>query len=283
MGASWRPRLVCFTHSAPGQPGGAPARVRPRGGVRPRVQRHRLQRRRPGRAQPRRRPGDGALCAAAARRRALGARRTHEPSACGSWWCCCCRAGCAASRWWRSTWAWTGAPCTASSLPKAAASASSSRRCAASWRNATSEGTDRPCSTSAACSASPRRARSRAGTVPASATAHCGAAPPSLQQPVDRQAGQEADLEAQAPVGLRVHVVAGLGARGTALDPHQALALRRKAHLVGQIAARRGRTARASSPAPSGLSSTTPSSVFSRAERWSKLKEPTKMRSPSTA
>jgi hypothetical protein len=32
-----------------------------------------------------------------------------------------------------------------------------------------------------------------------------------------------------------------------------------------------------------GLSMTTPISVLRRAERWSKLKEPTKMRSPSTA
>ncbi len=43
------------------EPGGAPPRLRPGGGVRPRVQRHRLQRGRPGRAQPRRRSGDGAL------------------------------------------------------------------------------------------------------------------------------------------------------------------------------------------------------------------------------
>ena len=53
------------------------------------------------------------------------AHSARSLTACASWWCCCCRAGCAASKWWLSTWAWTAAPCTASCPPKAATSARS--------------------------------------------------------------------------------------------------------------------------------------------------------------
>ncbi len=127
MGAAWRPRLVCFTHSAP------PSLAAHRRVLGPAVEfGHEF---------------NGIVCNAADLDApnpgadpvlARYSRKLLAPTL-ARWSCCCCRAGCAASRWSRSTSASTAAPCTASWPPKAPPSAHSSTARGANWRRATSK------------------------------------------------------------------------------------------------------------------------------------------------
>ncbi len=115
------------------------------------------------------------------------------------------------------------------------------------------------------------------------------------KQPVDRQARQKTDPKACRPVGFRIDVVTLLLARGGALDPHQTCALRHRGFAACKAFTGRCQAdfvsdqrcfrfeKRAKASPPLVLSMTTPISVFNRAERRSKLNEPTKNRARSTA
>ena len=101
-----------------------------------------------------------------------------------------------------------------------------------------------------------------------------------LQQPLDRQHRQKSDQRTHAGAGAGLVVQQHL-ARRAAVDPLQA-AVGAQLYRVGR-ARQAAVELPASCSASDGLSISRPISVFSLAERGSKLNEPTKMRRPSTA